>query len=30
MELIDRYLHEVKFWLPKAEKENIIAELIAS
>ena len=27
MELIDRYLHEVKFWLPKAQKEDIIAEL---
>jgi hypothetical protein len=27
MELIDRYLHAVRFWLPKALKEDIIAEL---
>jgi hypothetical protein len=27
MELPDRYLHAVKFWLPKAQKQDIIAEL---
>jgi len=27
MELIDRYLQAVKFWLPKAQSEDIIAEL---
>jgi hypothetical protein len=27
MELVDRYLHAVKFWLPRAEKDDIIAEL---
>jgi len=27
MELIDRYLQAVKFWLPKAQKQDIIAEL---
>ena len=27
MELIDRYLHAVKFWLPKAQRDDIIAEL---
>jgi hypothetical protein len=27
MELLDRYLHAVKFWLPKAQQEDIIAEL---
>jgi hypothetical protein len=27
MELIDRYLQAVKFWLPEAQKEDIIAEL---
>ncbi|HKE27814.1 MAG TPA: hypothetical protein VKB88_35905 [Bryobacteraceae bacterium] len=27
MELIDRYLHAVKFWLPKAQAADIIAEL---
>ena len=27
MELIDRYLQAVKFWLPKQEKQDIIAEL---
>ena len=27
MELIDRYLQAVKFWLPKQQKEDIIAEL---
>ena len=27
MELIDRYLQAVKFWLPKNEKHDIIAEL---
>jgi len=26
-DLIDRYLHAVKFWLPKAQQEDIIAEL---
>jgi len=27
MELIDRYLQAVKFWLPEAQKQDIIAEL---
>jgi len=27
MELIDRYLQAVKFWLPKTQKQDIIAEL---
>lgn len=27
MELIDRYLHAVKFWLPRAQRDDIIAEL---
>ena len=27
MELLDRYLQAVKFWLPKAQKNDIIAEL---
>lgn len=27
MELVDRYLHAVKFWLPRNQKEDIIAEL---
>jgi hypothetical protein len=27
MELIDRYLQAVKFWLPKQQKLDIIAEL---
>ena len=27
MELIDRYLNAVKFWLPKAQQDDIIAEL---
>jgi hypothetical protein len=27
MELLDRYLHAVGFWLPKAQKKDIIAEL---
>jgi hypothetical protein len=27
MELLDRYLHAVKFWLPKAQQEDIIKEL---
>ncbi len=27
MELINRYLHAVKFWLPKAQQDDIIAEL---
>ena len=26
-DLIDRYLHAVKFWLPKAQQEDIVAEL---
>ena len=26
-DLLDRYLHAVKFWLPKAQQEDIIAEL---
>ena len=27
MELLDRYLHAVKFWLPKVQRQDIIAEL---
>src|SRR5260370_13171448 len=27
MELIDRYLQAVGFWLPKAQKQDIVAEL---
>ena len=27
MELVDRYLQAVKFWLPRKEKDDIIAEL---
>ncbi len=27
MELVDRYLQEVRFWLPKAQQEDIVAEL---
>lgn len=27
MDLIERYLHAVKFWLPKAERDDILAEL---
>jgi hypothetical protein len=27
MELVDRYLHGVKFWLPRKQKDDIIAEL---
>jgi hypothetical protein len=27
MELLDRYLHAVEFWLPKSQKNDIIAEL---
>src|ERR1700674_3839693 len=27
MELIDRYLHAVKFWLPRKQRQDIIAEL---
>jgi hypothetical protein len=27
MELVDRYLHAVKFWLPRNQKDDIIAEL---
>lgn len=27
MELLDRYLHAVRFWLPKSQQEDIIAEL---
>jgi hypothetical protein len=27
MELIERYLQAVKFWLPKRQKDDIIAEL---
>ncbi len=27
MELIDRYLQAVKFWLPKNQKQDIVAEL---
>ncbi|HEY6181159.1 MAG TPA: hypothetical protein VIW67_02875 [Terriglobales bacterium] len=27
MELIERYLQAVKFWLPKEQKQDILAEL---
>jgi hypothetical protein len=27
MELLDRYLQAIKFWLPKAQQDDIIAEL---
>jgi hypothetical protein len=27
MELIERYLQAVKFWLPKEQRQDIIAEL---
>jgi len=27
MELLDRYLHAVKFWLPKQQQDDIVAEL---
>ena len=27
MELLDRYLHAVGFWLPRKQKEDILAEL---
>jgi hypothetical protein len=27
MELLDRYLHAVRFWLPKAHQNDIIEEL---
>ena len=27
MELLDRYLHAIKFWLPRAQQEDIAAEL---
>ena len=27
MELLDRYLQAVKFWLPKSQRDDIIAEL---
>jgi hypothetical protein len=27
MEILDRYLQAVKFWLPKGEKQDIIAEI---
>jgi hypothetical protein len=27
MQLLERYLRGVKFWLPKDQKEDIIAEL---
>ncbi len=27
MELVDRYLHSVKFWLPRNQKDDIIADL---
>jgi hypothetical protein len=29
MELVDRYLQAVKFWLPKQQKDDILAELSA-
>ena len=27
MELLDRYLQAVRFWLPRAEQDDMIAEL---
>jgi hypothetical protein len=27
MELLNRYLHAVRFWLPKPQQQDIIAEL---
>ena len=27
MELLNRYLHAVRFWLPKPQQEDIVAEL---
>lgn len=27
MELVDRYLQAVKFWLPRQQKDDIVAEL---
>ena len=27
MELLDRYLHAIKFWLPRGQREDIAAEL---
>lgn len=27
MELLDRYLHAIKFWLPRAQQNDIVAEL---
>jgi hypothetical protein len=27
MELLDRYLEKVKFWLPRAQRDDIVAEL---
>lgn len=27
MELLDRYLHAIKFWLPRAQQDDIVAEL---
>jgi len=27
MDLLDRYLHAVKFWLPKAQRQDIVSEL---
>ena len=29
MQLVERYLQAVKFWLPKQQKEDILAELSA-
>ena len=29
MELVDRYLQAVKFWLPRHQKDDILAELSA-
>ncbi|MFN7992612.1 MAG: hypothetical protein U0Q18_03380 [Bryobacteraceae bacterium] len=27
MEIVDRYLHAIEFWLPKAQRQDILAEL---
>src|SRR5689334_3506824 len=27
MELLDRYLHAIKFWLPRKQQDDIIAEI---
>jgi hypothetical protein len=27
MEMLDRYLHAIEFWLPRAQKKDILAEI---